>query len=353
MKKYKIAVIPGDGIGVEVVSSALEVLSHVSSNKDFKFEFTNFDWSSEYYFKNGVMMPEDGIEKLSNFDAIFLGAVGHPDIQDHITLNGLLLPIRRAFDQFACVRPSVLYPGVDTPLKNIKPYDVDFIVVRENTEGEYANVGGFQYKDFPDEVAVQSAVFTRKGCERVIRYAFELAIERNKKNHVTSITKSNAQGYSMTLWDRCFEDIKSEYPQISTNSLLIDAACMDFIRKPSEFDVVVASNLFGDILTDIGAIITGSMGLASSGNIDPTGKNPSMFEPTHGSAPDIVGKEISNPMAQILTAGIMLSHLGENDSANELENSVKKVIESGEILTPDLGGNSKTQDVTQAIISNL
>ena len=261
MKKYKIAVIPGDGIGVEVVSSALEVLSHVSSNKDFEFEFTNFDWSSEYYFKNGVMMPEDGIEKLSNFDAIFLGAVGHPDIQDHITLNGLLLPIRRAFDQFACVRPSVLYPGVDTPLKNIKPYDVDFIVVRENTEGEYANVGGFQYKDFPDEVAVQSAVFTRKGCERVIRYAFELAIERNKKNHVTSITKSNAQGYSMTLWDRCFEDIKSEYPQISTNSLLIDAACMDFIRKPSEFDVVVASNLFGDILTDIGAIITGSMGL--------------------------------------------------------------------------------------------
>ena len=353
MKKYKIAVIPGDGIGVEVVSSALEVLSHVSSNKDFEFEFTNFDWSSEYYFKNGVMMPEDGIEKLSNFDAIFLGAVGHPDIQDHITLNGLLLPIRRAFDQFACVRPSVLYPGVDTPLKNIKPYDVDFIVVRENTEGEYANVGGFQYKDFPDEVAVQSAVFTRKGCERVIRYAFELAIERNKKNHVTSITKSNAQGYSMTLWDRCFDDIKSEYPQISTKSLLIDAACMDFIRKPSEFDVVVASNLFGDILTDIGAIITGSMGLASSGNIDPTGKNPSMFEPTHGSAPDIVGKEISNPMAQILTAGIMLSHLGENDSANELENSVKKVIESGEILTPDLGGNSKTQDVTQAIISNL
>ena len=353
MKKYKIAVIPGDGIGVEVVSSALEVLSHVSSNKDFEFEFTNFDWSSEYYFKNGVMMPEDGIEKLSNFDAIFLGAVGHPDIQDHITLNGLLLPIRRAFDQFACVRPSVLYPGVDAPLKNIKPYDVDFIVVRENTEGEYANVGGFQYKDFPDEVAVQSAVFTRKGCERVIRYAFELAIERNKKNHVTSITKSNAQGYSMTLWDRCFEDIKSEYPQISTNSLLIDAACMDFIRKPSEFDVVVASNLFGDILADIGAIITGSMGLASSGNIDPTGKNPSMFEPTHGSAPDIVGKEISNPMAQILTAGIMLSHLGENDSANELENSVKKVIESGEILTPDLGGNSKTQDVTQAIISNL
>ena len=353
LKKYKIAVIPGDGIGVEVVSSALEVLSHISKKNDFELKFSNFDWSSEYYFKNGVMMPDDGINQLTEFDAIFLGAVGHPDIQDHITLNGLLLPIRRAFDQFACVRPSILYPGVDTPLKNIKPYDVDFIVVRENTEGEYANVGGFQYKNFPEEVAVQSAVFTRKGCERVIRYAFELALERNKKNHVTSITKSNAQGYSMTLWDRCFEDIKSEYPKVSTNSLLIDAACMDFIRKPTEFDVVVASNLFGDILTDIGAIITGSMGLASSGNIDTTRKNPSMFEPTHGSAPDIVGKEISNPMAQILTGGIMLSHLGETEAAKELENSVKKVIESGEILTPDLGGHSKTKEVTQAIISKL
>ena len=262
MKDYNIAVIPGDGIGIEVVDSAIKVLKHLCNNKDFNLNFTNFDWSSEYYFKNGIMMPKDGIRQLEEFDGIFLGAVGHPDIQDHVTLNGLLLPIRRAFDQYACVRPSVLYPGVETPIKGLKPYDVDFIVVRENTEGEYANVGGFQYENFPDEVAIQSAVFTRKGCERVIRYAFELAIKRNKKNHVTSITKSNAQGYSMTLWDRCFEDIKKEYPQISTNSLLIDAACMDFIRKPKDFDVYVASNLFGDILTDIGAIITGSMGQA-------------------------------------------------------------------------------------------
>lgn len=353
MKNYNIAVIPGDGIGVEVVFSALKVLKHLSKSKDFNLNFTNFDWSSEYYFKNGVMMPDDGIKQLEKYDGIFLGAVGHPDIQDHITLNGLLLPIRRAFDQYACVRPSILYPGVETPIKGLKPYDVDFIVVRENTEGEYANVGGFQYQNFPDEVAIQSSVFTRKGCERVIRYAFELAIKRNKKNHVTSITKSNAQGYSMTLWDKCFEDVKKEYPQITTNSLLIDAACMDFIRKPKDFDVVVASNLFGDILTDIGAIITGSMGLASSGNIDPTKNKPSMFEPTHGSAPDIVGKEISNPMAQILTAGIMLNHLGEENAGLELENAVKKVIEIGETLTPDLGGNSKTKEVTEAIILNL
>ena len=353
MKTYKIAVIPGDGIGVEVVNSSIEVLKALENNKNYNLDFQEFEWSSEYYFKNGIMMPEDGIQQLESFDAIFLGAVGHPEIQDHITLNGLLLPIRRAFDQFACVRPSILYPGVNTPLKDLKPYDIDLVVVRENTEGEYANVGGFQYQNSPDEVAVQSAVFTRKGCERVIRYAFDLAIERNKKMHVTSITKSNAQGYSMVLWDRTFEEVKKDYPQVSTDSLLIDAACMDFIRKPENFDVVVASNLFGDILTDIGAIITGSMGLASSGNIDPTRTSPSMFEPTHGSAPDIAGKGIANPMAQILTAGIMMKHLGENESAEIIENSVKKVLELGESISPDLGGNSSTSEVTKSIISNL
>ena len=353
MKEYKIAVIPGDGIGIEVVESAIEIITQQSKNKNYAFTLKYFDWSSEYYFKHNVMMPKDGISELKNFDAIFLGAVGHPDIQDHITLNGLLLPIRRAFDQFACVRPSILYPGVESPLKNIKPYDIDLVVVRENTEGEYANVGGFQYKDFPEEIAVQSAVFTRKGCERVIRYAFELAKSRNKKNHVTSITKSNAQGYSMTLWDRVFNEVKTDYPSIGTNSLLIDAACMDFLRRPKEFDVVVASNLFGDILTDIGAIITGSMGLASSGNIDPTNNTPSMFARTHGSAPDIAGKKIANHMAQILTAAIMLDHLGEKESAKELELSVKKVLEKGETLTPDLGGESRTNDVTNAILSLL
>jgi tartrate dehydrogenase/decarboxylase/D-malate dehydrogenase len=343
--KYRIAVIRGDGIGVDVVEESLKVLKALSPKHGIEWEFTEFPWSSDYYFKHGEMMPSDGPEQLAKFDAIFLGAVGHPDIQDHITLNGLLLPIRRRFDQFACVRPSVLYPGVKSPLAGKKPMDIDLIVVRENTEGEYANVGGFLYRDMPDEVAVQSAVFTRKGCERVIRFAFELARQRNKKNHVTSITKSNAQGYSMVLWDRTFAEVAKEFPDITTNSLLIDAACMDFIRRPEVFDVVVASNLFGDILTDIGAIITGSMGLASSANLDPLRRGPSMFEPTHGSAPDIAGKGIANPMAQILTSAMMLRHLGEEAAASDVERAVQETLSLGEVLTPDLGGNSTTSAV--------
>ncbi len=342
---HRIAVIRGDGIGVDVVEEALKVLEAVAPRHDIKWEFTEFPWSSDYYFKNGEMMPGDGPEQLAEFDGIFLGAVGHPDIQDHITLNGLLLPIRRRFDQFACVRPSVLYPGVTSPLANVKPYDIDLVVVRENTEGEYANVGGFQYRNMPEEVAVQSAVFTRHGCERVIRFAFELARQRNKKNHVTSITKSNAQGYGMVLWDRTFAEVAKEFPDVTTNSLLIDAACMDFIRRPETFDVVVASNLFGDILTDIGAIITGSMGLASSANLDPTRSGPSMFEPTHGSAPDIAGQGIANPMAQILTAAMMLRHLGEDSAAEDIEKAVEQTLEVGEVLTPDLGGSSTTSAV--------
>lgn len=349
MSSHKIAVIKGDGIGVDVVDEALKVLDALAGRYDIDWSFTEFPWSSDYYFEHGEMMPSDGVERLRSFDAIFLGAVGHPDVQDHITLNGLLLPIRRAFDQYACVRPSVLLPGVESPLRDKKPYDIDLIVVRENTEGEYANIGGFQYQGFPDEVAVQSSVFTRRGCERVIRYAFELARERDKTRHVTSITKSNAQGYGMVLWDRTFADVSEEYPDISTDSLLIDAACMDFIRRPEKFDVVVASNLFGDILTDIGAIITGSMGLASSANLDPSRMNPSMFEPTHGSAPDIAGKGIANPMAQVLTAAMMLDHLGEREAADAVRSAVAGVLDEGEILTPDLGGSSTTTAVGDAL----
>ncbi|HCV27371.1 MAG TPA: tartrate dehydrogenase, partial [Dehalococcoidia bacterium] len=281
------------------------------------------------------------------------GAVGQPDIQDHITLNGLLLPIRRTFDQFVCERPSILFPGVTSPLSGKKPYDVDMLVIRENTEGEYSGMGGFMYEGQPDEVAVQTAAFTRRGCERIIRYAFEAASKRNKQKHVTSITKSNALGYSMVLWDRTFEEVSGDYPDISTNSLLIDAACMDFIRKPESFDVVVASNLFGDILTDIGAVITGSMGLASSANFDPTRENPSMFEPTHGSAPDIAGQGLANPMAQILTGAMMVRHLGDEAAADAIEASVKSVLEVGELLTPDLGGSASTSGVGDAIAGNL
>ena len=303
MNNYNIAVIPGDGIGTEVVDAAIKVLNEVSKKNNFKLNYKFYDWGANYYFKNKLMMPKNGLELLSKSESIFLGAIGHPELQDHLTLNGLLLPIRRKFDQFVCIRPSVLFPGVNSPLKDVKEGEIDIVVVRENTEGEYANVGGFQYHETEDEIALQTAVFTRKGTERIIRYSFELAKQRSKK--LTSITKSNAQGYSMVLWDRVFNEVSVDYPEIETNSLLIDAACMDFIRKPKDFDVVVASNLFGDILTDIGAMITGGLGLASSGNISLNKDNPSMFEPTHGSAPDIAGKNLANPIAQILTGAMM------------------------------------------------
>ena len=298
-------------------------------------------------------MPEDALDQLSRFDAIYLGAVGHPKVQDHVTLNGLLLPIRRKFDQYVCERPSILFEGVQSPLVNKKPGDIDMVVIRENTEGEYANVGGFQYRDSPQEVAIQTAVFTRRGCERVIEYAFKLARKRKKKMRVCSITKSNAMGYGMVLWDRTFNAVAERYADIKTDSYLIDRACMEFIRKPEQFDVVVASNLFGDILTDIGAIITGSIGLAQSANVNPEKDHPSMFEPTHGSAPDIAGKGIANPMAQVLTGAMMLRHLGEQKTGDQVENAVRQVLRDGEVLTPDLGGRAKTWDVGNAIVASL
>ena len=349
---HKIAVIKGDGIGIDVVNESIRLFDFVGKKFEIDFEFIEYPWGSAYYLKNNKMAPDNFLEILAKFDAIFLGAVGHPDIQDNITLNGLLLPIRRTFDQYVCQRPSTLFPNVESPLSNKKPYDIDLVVIRENTEGEYSQVGGFAYHKTPSEIAIQTAVFTRKGCERVIKYAFELATKRNKKKHVTSITKSNALRY-MTLWDRTFEEISELYPDISTNSLLIDAACMDFIRRPEEFDVVVASNLFGDILTDIGAMITGSLGLASSGNINPDKDYPSMFEPTHGSAPDIAGKGIANPMAQMLTGAMMLDHLGELEASKAIEKAILKVLEKGDILTPDLGGTSTTKSVSEAIIGNI
>ena len=298
-------------------------------------------------------MPDDALEVLAGFDAIYLGAVGHPDIQDHVTLNGLLLPIRRTFDQYVCERPSVLYPGVSSPLKDKRPWDIDMVVIRENTEGEYANVGGFQYSGFPEEVGVQTGVFTRKGCERVIKYAFDLAERRGRKKHVTSVTKSNAQGYGMIVWDRAFDAVAERYPDIETQSLLVDAACMDFVRRPESFDVVVASNLFGDILTDIGAIITGSMGLAASANLDPERRFPSMFEPVHGSAADIAGRGVANPMAAVMSGAMMLRHLGEERAADAVERATLTVLADGELLTPDLGGTATTSAVGDAIVEAL
>jgi len=351
MKRFSIAVIPGDGIGREVVPAAIQVLESIAASFDAAFDFEYFDWGAEYYLHNGRMMPADALDLLRPKDAILLGAVGDPNIPNHITLNGLLLPIRRTVDQFANVRPAILYPGVESPLAGAKR--IDMVVVRENTEGEYAQVGGFLYHHHPDEVAIQTAVFTRRGIDRVVRFAFELARRRNGQRRVTSITKSNAQGYGMVLWDRVFQAVASEYEGIDTESLLVDAAAMNFVRRPESFDVVVASNLFGDILSDLSAIVTGSIGLAPSANLDPTRRFPSMFEPVHGSAPDIAGRGVANPLATILAAGMLLDHLELQEAATRVEQAVAAVLSDGQGHTPALGGSATTQEVTAAVIARL
>jgi tartrate dehydrogenase/decarboxylase/D-malate dehydrogenase len=354
MANYRIAVIPGDGIGTEVMPAALRVLEAAGARTHVSFVLEPFPWGSEHYFEHGRMMPAEAIDLLRGFDAIFFGAVGDPRLQDNVTLNGLLLPIRRAFDQYACVRPAVLYPGVRGPLVGKAAGDIDFVVVRENTEGEYAQVGGVLYSGTPHEVAVQSAMFTRHGTERIIRFAFDLARRREKKRLLTSVTKSNAQGFSMAFWDRVFADVARDYPDIRTESLLVDAACMDLIRRPDAFDVLVASNLFGDILTDLSAAITGcSLGLAPSANLNPERRFPSMFEPVHGSAPDIAGRGIANPMAQMLSGAQMLEFLGESAAAALVERAVIAVLTEQTVLTPDLGGTATTDAVGAAILGHV
>ena len=353
LHEFAIAVIAGDGVGNEVTPAAKQVVERAGEIFGFRAAWTEFDWGSNYYFRHGRMMPPDAIDLLLAFDSILLGAVGHPDIPDHLTLNGLLLPIRRAFDQYANIRPAVLYPGVESPLRGREGGDIDMVVVRENTEGEYAQVGGFVHHGHSDEVAVQASVFTRKGIERIVRVAFELSRKRNGKKRVTSVTKSNAQGYGMVLWDRTFLRVAEQYSDIETESLLVDAAAMNFVRRPHTFDVVVASNLFGDILSDVSAIVTGSIGLAPSANIDPEHRYPSMFEPVHGSAPDIAGKGIVNPLAAILSAGMMLDHLEFSQAGKAVERAVAAVLTEGRVRTPDLGGNSTTAEVTSAVCAKL
>jgi tartrate dehydrogenase/decarboxylase / D-malate dehydrogenase len=352
MHTYRVAVIPGDGIGHEVVPAAIEVLE-TAADRRFRFEWEHFPWGSAHYFEHGRMMPADALDRLRPFDAIFFGAVGDPRLQDNVTLNGLLLPIRRGFDQYACVRPAILYPGVRCPLAGRQPGEIDFVVVRENTEGEYAQVGGQLYPDGPHGVAVQAAVFTRHGTERVIRYAFDLARRRDRKRLLTSVTKSNAQGFSMGFWDRVFTDVAREYPDIRTESLLVDAACMDLVRRPQDFDVIVASNLFGDILTDLSAAITGSLGLAPSANLNPARTFPSMFEPVHGSAPDIAGRGVANPMATMLAGAMMLDFLGEPAAAKLMEGAVLGALAGQRDLTPDLGGTGTTETVTDAVVAQM
>ena len=347
-RSFNIAVVEGDGIGPEVTREAIRAVEAAAGLSDASFKWEFYPWGTDYYIEHGCMAASDYLDRLAGHDAILLGAVGHPDVQDHITLNGLLLPIRRQFSQYVCLRPSYLYRGVESPLKNVEPGSIDILVFRENVEGEYADVGGRLYHNGSDDVAVQSSVFTRRGCERVIRASFEKAMSRPRKK-VTSVTKSNALGYGMVLWDEVFIEISREFADVETESLLVDAAVMEFVRRPESFDVVVASNLFGDILTDLGAIIVGSMGLAPSANIDPTKKNPSMFEPVHGSAPDIMGQRMANPLAAILSAAMMLEHLELEAAAQAINRSVRDLLAGDGPRTSDLGGAAKTDEVGRAI----
>ena len=348
MPTHRIAVIAGDGIGPEVTHEAMRAAEAAVAKVGSSIEWTEFPWGTDYYFAHGRMAPAEFLDELAKFDAMLLGAVGHPKVQDHITLNGLLLPIRRRFDQCVCLRPAFLYEGVDSPLRGKAPGSIDMLVFRENTEGEYANVGGRVYQGSDHDVAIQTSVFTRRGCERIIRAAFEKAVTR-PRHRVASITKSNAQGYGMVLWDEVFAAVAKEYPQIETESLLIDRAVMEFVRRPESFDVVVASNLFGDILTDLSAIIVGSMGLAASGNIDPTRQHPSLFEPVHGSAPDITGQGIANPLAAILSAAMMLDHLDEASASHSIHAAVAELLRTRGPRTPDLSGTAKTHEVGEAV----
>jgi tartrate dehydrogenase/decarboxylase / D-malate dehydrogenase len=345
---HKIALYPGDGIGPEVVSEARKVLEALTLD----MTFTQFDWNTSLYAKTGKCVPDDFIEQLRPYDAILLGALGNKaQAPEHVGVDPLL-QIRKNFDQYVNVRPSKNYPGINIPLKDKKPYDIDMIVIRENTEGEYSTLGGIHYAGTPAAAAMQVNYFTRMGCERIIRYAFEVARTRPRKNLV-SITKSNVLKYSMVFWDEVCADIAKEYPDVTVTSQYVDAAAMNMVRCPEMFDVVVCSNLFGDILTDIAAIVTGGIGFAGSGNLVPDRKAPSMFEPVHGSAPDIAGKKIANPIAAIMSAALMCDFLGEKEAAKKIEKAVIGHLENSSVKTPDRGGKNSTSEVGLDIISRL
>jgi len=348
---YRVAVIAGDGIGKEVVPQGIAAMEAAASRYGFAFQWREFDWSCETYAKTGRMMPEDGIGQLAPYDAIFLGAVGYPGIPDHISLWGLLIPLRRQFQQYINLRPVRLLDGVDTPLKNRKPGDIDFYVVRENNEGEYSEIGGRLFAGTENEMAMQEAVFTRRGCDRVMRYAFELA--KTRKKHVTSATKSNGIIHTMPYWDERFAAIAGEYPGFTTDQYHIDILTAHFVRHPDWFDVVVGSNLFGDILSDLGPAVVGSIGIAPSANINPERQYPSMFEPVHGSAPDIAGRGVANPIGQIWSGAMMLDHLGERAAAQAVERAIAEVLADGGTRTPDLGGNAGTKELGAAVAAAI
>ncbi len=346
-----IAVIPGDGIGNEVVPVGMRVLDAAGTRFGFTLNWEVFPWSCEFYRAHGYMMPEDGLDMLKKHDAIFLGAVGAPGVPDAVSLWGLLIPIRRSFRQYVNLRPVRLLKGIESPLRNKRPGDIDICVVRENNEGEYSNVGGRMYEGTEQEMAVQQSIFTRRGVERIMRFAFELAAKRKK--HVTSATKSNGIIYTMPYWDEVFRSVAGEYPQVEADQYHIDNLCAQFVLRPDRFDVVVGSNLFGDILSDLGPAIAGSLGIAPSANLNPEKEFPSMFEPVHGSAPDIAGKGIANPVGQVWSGAMMLAHLGYAEAARAIEKAIETVIGDQGIKTPDIGGTASTEEVGKAIIAAL
>ena len=352
MRQLKIAVIPGDGIGWEVVPEGLKVLEAIGGRHGLDFQFTEFDWGCERFHKTGRFMPDDGLAQLREFDAIFLGAVGFPGVPDHVSLWELLIPIRRAMQQYINLRPVRMMAGMPCPLAGRGPEDIDFWVIRENNEGEYSEIGGRLYQGTENELAMQETVFTRRGTDRVMRYAFDFC-QRIGKKKVTSATKSNGIIHTMPYWDERFEAIAAEYPNLDTDKYHIDILTAHFVLHPDWFDVVVGSNLFGDILSDLGPAVAGSIGIAPSANINPEGDYPSMFEPVHGSAPDIAGKKIANPIGQIWSGAMMLEHLGHQAAAADIVTAIENVLVGGGPKTPDIGGQAGTADLGDAIVGAL
>lgn len=351
MKTYRLAIIPGDGIGPEVIPESVQTLTSLAElHGGFQFDLQYFDWGTEYYLQAGVLMPGDGLTTLEQggFDGILLGPVGDPRVPDHVTLWGLVLPLRQAFDQYVNLRPARLLPGVRSPLAGKHPGDIDIVCIRENTEGEYAGTGGRVHQGMESEVAIQSTVFTRTGTERIIRYAFEYA-RRSGRKKVTSATKSNSMQYAMVFWDDVFRQVAAEYPDIAYEQQLIDSLSARFVSAPESLDVVVASNLFGDILTDLGAAISGSMGLAPSANLNPERRYPSLFQAIHGSAPDIAGKGLANPLASLWSGQLLLDFLGEQEAGTLLMRAIEEILARGQVHTPDLGGTATTRQLGQAI----
>ncbi len=352
MRNHRIVAIPGDGIGPEVLEAGLTVLGALEKAEGFSLEVKRVPWGSNFYLEHGRMVEEGGIESLRGYEAIYFGAVGSTKVPDHVTVWELILPIRQKFDQFVNLRPMRLLPGLKSPLAGRGPADIDMVCVRENTEGEYCGAGGFVHRGRPEELANEVATFTRRGIERLVRYAFELARTRPRKS-LASATKSNALKHSMVLWDEVVEEVAGQFKDVTLRRYHVDALAARMVTQPDTVDVIAASNLFGDILTDLGAAVSGSLGVAPSGNLDPTRANPSMFEPIHGSAPDIVGRGIANPIGAVWAGAMMLDHIGEGPAAARLVRAIERVTAEGKVRTPDLGGSATTEQMTRALVEAL